>query len=572
MWPFSVTSYPQKSPQELDGEYDYIIVGGGTAGCVLARRLADDRRCTVLLVERGDTRNNFLDRFPLLSTHQFSGKKHSVVTTARFTADRDTEVIAGKGLGGTSRINGMQYTRAVPGEFNAWARAGRKGWSYDEMVPYFQRAERLWSPVQAPPNEFFFGCSAQIARAAERIGLANCKDVNDASLPTSGHYMTHQTVDQSGNRSSTYRAYLPQDFALAHKDHLHICTNTIARKVELSRTEDGSLRATGVILQATSPGAPSLHVSARKEVILACGALVTPQILMLSGIGPADHLKSLDVLVIHPMEGVGANLQDHVGAVFVTQCPLWDSIVALFVNPWSLMYQMLRFLILGDGWFRYPYMELSIFTKKSFLDQEYGQRALSDEEKDSSRSENIPDIEIMTGAICNFHAPGFNQDEGGFCMLPTVLRPASRGTVRLASSDPLDTPLYDFNYLSAPEDRAVLRAGVRLCMRLTREMRAAGYAAPDFTAPASGSDADVDAFVAAHGQSFFHFASSCRMAPVDDPAGPGVVDDALRVHGVPNLRVCDASVFPQVPAAHLQAPVIAVAEKCADMVKETGRC
>ena len=122
---------------------------GGTAGCVLARRLAEDRRCSVLLVERGDARDNFLDWFPFLSTHQLSGKKHSVVNTTRFNAERDTEIIAGKGLGGTSRINGMQYTRAVPGEFNAWAQAGRNGWSYDDMAPYFKRAEALWGPVIA---------------------------------------------------------------------------------------------------------------------------------------------------------------------------------------------------------------------------------------------------------------------------------------------------------------------------------------------------------------------------------------------------------------------------------------
>ena len=165
MWPFSV-AYPQKSPQELNEEYDYVIVGGtfinagssrrfslswmlagGTAGCVLARRLAEHRDCSVLLVERGDARDNWLDRFPLPSTHQFSDKKHSVVSTVPVVGKRTTEIAAGKGLGGTSRINGMQYTRAVPGEFNAWAQAGRRGWSYDELAPYFRRAESLWSPV-----------------------------------------------------------------------------------------------------------------------------------------------------------------------------------------------------------------------------------------------------------------------------------------------------------------------------------------------------------------------------------------------------------------------------------------
>lgn len=163
MWPFG-TPYPQRTLQQLEKEYDYVIIGGesnvvynsystlnssdtgGTAGCVLARRLAEDRNCSVLLVERGDARDNWLDRFPLLSTHQFSDRKHSVVATAEFPGNRTAEVISGKGLGGTSRINGMQYTRAVPGEFNAWSQSGRKGWSYDELTPYFRKAEGFWNP------------------------------------------------------------------------------------------------------------------------------------------------------------------------------------------------------------------------------------------------------------------------------------------------------------------------------------------------------------------------------------------------------------------------------------------
>lgn len=153
-------------------------------------------------------------------------------------------------------------------------------------------------------------------------------------------------------------------------------------------------------------------------------------------------------------------------------------------------------------------------------------------------------------------------------MLATHLHPASRGTVRLRSSDPLDTPLVNLNFLSAPGDINVLRTAIRLCMRIADEMRASGYPVSRVSAPATPDDADVDAFIAEQSQSFLHYSSTCRMAPRDDPDGSGVVDDELRVHGIANLRVCDASIFPQVPAAHLQAPVVAVAEKCADMIKK----
>ena len=152
-------------------------------------------------------------------------------------------------------------------------------------------------------------------------------------------------------------------------------------------------------------------------------------------------------------------------------------------------------------------------------------------------------------------------------MLTAPLRPYSRGTLRLRSSDPWDQPVVDLQYLSNPKDRDTLRAGMRVCMRLVAEMRKTGYPVSDYKAPKSASDADLDEFTAHHSLSILHYSSTCRMAPLDDSEGPGVVDDELRVHGVANLRICDASIFPQVPAAHLQAPCVAVAEKCADMMK-----
>jgi choline dehydrogenase len=156
-------------------------------------------------------------------------------------------------------------------------------------------------------------------------------------------------------------------------------------------------------------------------------------------------------------------------------------------------------------------------------------------------------------------------------MLATLLQPTSRGTVRLRSSDPFDAPACDLQFLSTTQDRIVLRSAVRLCMRIVEEMQASGYAVSPFRAPSDLGDASVDAYIEEHSQSFFHYSSSCRMAPLDDPDGPGVVDDELRVHGIPNLRICDASVFPQVPAAHLQAPVVVVAERCADMINRSGQ-
>ncbi|EKM54670.1 uncharacterized protein PHACADRAFT_197102 [Phanerochaete carnosa HHB-10118-sp] len=303
----------------------------GTAGCVLARRLAEERNLSILLIERGDARDNWLDKTPLVSTHQFSDKKHSVVLQSRLRGDATTEIVTGKGLGGTSRINGLQYTRGVPGDYNAWAESGRQGWSYEELRPYFEKAEGHWSPVthahygksgplqvQAPPPNFKFGVSREIAHAAEKLGFAICNDVNDARLPTSGCFLLHLTTAQDGYRSSTFRAYLPKHFVLAHRENLHICTKTIACKVEVKQSATGTLRATGVILQGTKPGSSTRFVAARKEVVLCCGAITTPQLLMLRspsrlGIGPANHLQQVGVPVVHELDGVGSNLQDHMG-------------------------------------------------------------------------------------------------------------------------------------------------------------------------------------------------------------------------------------------------------------------
>lgn len=581
MWPFG-TGYPGLQLSQVQDEYDYIIVGGGTAGCVLARRLAEERKWRVLVVVRGDSRDAWLDKSPLFSTYQFSDKKHGVVLEGQMDSDSKTQVITGRGLGGTSRINGMQYTRGVPGDYNAWAESGRQGWSYNELKPYFERAEGYWSPdtqthygtkgplqVEAPPESPRFAVSTEICKAAEQLGFPTCRDVNDALLPTSGCYLLHLTTGQDGYRSSTFRAYLHKEFMKVHRDVLHICTKTIARKVEVERTASGGLRSSGVVLQEARPGAPARFVAARKEVIVCCGAVTSPQLLLLSGIGPEKHLQEIGIPLIHELEGVGSNLQDHLGTPLYFYAPLWDTWIALFLKPWWLIWQLCYYVFLGKGWLRDYYMETSIYTHTDYLDEYLRQKELDEVQRDASRPENVPDIEIMTGAVCDVFDPAHDKSKGGYVLLPTVLRPHSRGTVRLRSSDTLDPPAVDLAFLRSHTDRTLLRTAIRLCLRLVETMRVRGYATSAVCAPRSADDDAVDEFIAKHARSFTHYSSSCRMAPRGNPE-PGVVDDELRVHGIANLRVCDASVFPQIPAAHLQAPVIAVAEKCADMIKRAA--
>ncbi|EMD36672.1 hypothetical protein CERSUDRAFT_73736 [Gelatoporia subvermispora B] len=515
MWPFD-TPYPQRSSTQLRADYDYIIVGGissncppvqsslneshtgGTAGCVLARRLAEDHDATVLLVERGDAGDSFLHRCPLLSTHHWSDRKHSPVLS--------------------------QYARGTPGD--------HKG--------------SLWEQ--------------SLTHAAERLGFAPATDVNDPSLPTSGCFRIHQTLDVTGQRNSTFRAFLPKEFAMAHAQSLHICTNSIVRNIEIERDGDEELRASGVVVQNIQLGSSSIFVKAKREVVISAGALRSPQILLLSGLGPEEHLKEVGIPVIRNMPGVGSHLQDHVGVQFDFNCPMEHCTLGLIKRPLMLLTHLYKYLVHGEGWLTSSLVEACVLTRPELLDETCAQKPFAEKEKDALSPSNIPEIEIMQSAIVDPRCPEYDQSKGGLCLLVAVLRLESSGT-----------PLCTMSYLTSPRDRTVLRSGLRLAAALACQMRSLGYSLTDVHVPAGLDDAVLDAHIALWAGSYLHYSSTCRMAPEEDPRAPGVVDDELRVHGVRGLRACDASIFPDVPATHLQAPVVAVAEKCADMIKSVWK-
>lgn len=273
-----------------------------------------------------------------------------------------------------------------------------------------------------------------VVRAANKLGLSNSNDINDPELPTSGCFRVHLTVDRSGNRHSTFRAFLPKEYALDHAQNLHICTNTLVRKVEMTSAENGRLEATGATLQSndgTRAGQRPVYVKARKEVILCCGPLRTPQVLMLrqvcsfssrsspypfiiSGVGPADHLKDLGIPVVRDMSGVGSTLvspaqspdappliyrnrcqQDHIGTHVDFHCPMNHSLLALLKSFRMLIIQLWHYFIHGTGWLITPLVQLCILTQASLITDAANVRPLTAQETDSSLPENVPDIEIM---------------------------------------------------------------------------------------------------------------------------------------------------------------------------------
>ncbi|KAF8496978.1 hypothetical protein JB92DRAFT_2988461 [Gautieria morchelliformis] len=534
MWPFS-PSYTQRSVDTLEIQYDYIVVGGGTAGCVLARRLSEDTGSTVLLIEKGDAGDSWLHRVPLTSHHHWSDRKHSLVfdsaTDARL--GRAFPLICGLGLGGSTRINGGQYTCGVPAEYDAWGQDGRTGWSYADLKPYFNKSEHWIGPA---PREFHglngplhvrsfadyhYGSSERAAEAAGRMGFPCINDMHSPLEPGIGWNKMQFTIDAEGGRHSAFRAYLPDALARARSDRLHICTRAVACKIGFSKQADGAVRAENVEI-ASVDGRHVRTVTAGREIILTY----------------------------------------HIYVTTTYNCPLADSVWSMVKRPTTLLRELYYYIRHGTGWLLGTMVELEIFGLAALISVDGSPHTLSKEQTNAADAKYIPDFSVM--AVCAPSAPS----KGFLGLNAALLKPKSQGRLRLGSRDPNAHPVCDMAYLTSPEDYATLRAALRVTVRLAAEMRAVGYPLDAVHVPDTLDDAALDAFIDSRAETMFHYSSSCRMARPDDDK-PGVVDDQLLVHGISNLRIADASVLPSVPATHPQALIYAVAEKCADMILST---
>ncbi|KAJ7090820.1 GMC oxidoreductase-domain-containing protein [Mycena belliarum] len=582
MWPFS-NPYAQRAVDKVASEYDFIIVGGGNAltGCVLARRLSEGGNHTVLLVERGDAGDSWLNRTPLTSLHHWSDGKHSNVFDSATDSGlgRPFSLITGLGLGGSTQINGGQYTCGAPAEYNAWSKEGRPGWGYQDLKPYFDKSETWLGPV---PKEWHgssgplkvrsfkhyeYGSSEKAANAAGHLGFLPILDMHSPLEPSIGWNKMQFAVDANGSRQSSFRAYLPGSFVNSMTESLHVCTKAVAAKLELSRQKDGELRADSVEVHSVN-GRHVRVVKARKEIILTSGALRTPQILMLSGIGPQEHLEKMGIEVVRHAPGVGAHLQDHIWVATSYNCPLSDSMWAMFRWPQTLVAQLYKYLRHGAGWFLCTTVEVEIFGISAFVHADGKPEALSSQSKDPFDPANRPDYAVMTCGIADPRGPGIDRSKGFFGLNCALMNPKSTGRVALRSRNPMETPICEMSYLSSHQDWAALRASLRVSVALAHQMQTDGYPLDDVKVPGALDDDTLDGFIKAGVETMYHYSSSCRMAPEADSL-PGVVDHELRVHGVANLRISDASIFPSVPATHPQALIYAVAEKCADMILKT---
>jgi choline dehydrogenase-like flavoprotein len=588
MWPFS-TPYPEKKSHEVTGQaFDYVVVGGGTAGCAIAARLSEDPDVSVLVLERGAVSDHWLSRVPMLSgslARQLFPVVHQLSEPMAGCDGRRTDLWSGAVLGGASRINQMLYTRGVPGMYNEWAAMGHPGWSWRDVEPFFQRIENCVShpaadhlghsgPLHIVQHAPQFELHNHIDKAAAAVGLPIAWDVNDPSGPAAGYFYLDYTIDQNGHRHSAYRAYLPKKVAIARASRLTICTGVVASRLELDAVEG---TATGVhIRPANSAQSPSFFVKARREVIVSCGAMGSPQLLMLSGIGPQEHLSQAGVPVKADLPGVGANLSDHNGIPVMLKMPVFESFHRMESNPLWAIWQILRFLWDGSGWMKAGSTTSTIFLNTSNIDPTSStlQSGPQDSNLDGFKPENVPDLEIMVFPACAV--------VGQFSGLPLLtlytclLQPKTLGRIELASLDPEASPRVHYKMMDDPEDVATARRALRFTLNLAEKfMKSSGYQHPVelFHSPKAQlkpdwrdlSDEDLDGFVRASAQSVVHLGCSCRMAKKEDG---GVVDDELRVYGFKNLRVADASVFPKIPSAHTMAPTYVVAERCAQFIKD----
>jgi len=529
-------------------EFDYVIVGAGSAGCVLANRLTADGKHSVLLLEAGPKDTHIWIHVPLGYGKLFKEKSVNwMYQTEPEPGLNGRQVFQprGKVLGGSSSINGLLYVRGQHEDYDRWRQRGNAGWGYEDVLPYFKKAENqqrgadkyhgTGGPLPVSDWRHADPLSEAFVVAAAEVGIPTNRDFNGATQEGAGFF---QTTTRRGRRASTAFSYLRP---ARKRGNLHVETSALAQRIvfegrrarAVEYTQNGTLRT----------------ARARREILVASGAYNSPQLLQLSGVGPADLLKQHGIDVVLDAPGVGNDLQDHMQVRIVTRCAQAVTLNDTVNHPLRRVMAGVRYAALRRG----P-LTIAAGTSGAFF-------------KTSPRLAT-PDIQI--------HFLPFSTDKmgeklhsfSGFTASVCQLRPESRGSLRIKSADPAMPPEIRINYLATETDRTAFIDGVRILRKILAAPALKSYCVDELY-PGSKvvSDEDILAFCRQTGSTVYHPTSTCRMG--NDPLA--VVDQRLRVRGIAGLRVVDASVMPDLMSGNTNAPTIMIAEKASDMIVEDAR-
>ena len=535
----------------MGDSFDFVIIGAGSAGSVLASRLSEDETVTVCVLEAGPP-----DRNPYI--HIPAGFIKTLVNptvnwlfqieSSEWTAGRAIAAPQGKTLGGSSSINGHVYNRGQRMDFDAWAQLGNHSWGYADVLPYFKRSERRIGDG----DDTFHGrdgglpvtdldwrhpiCEAFVAGAIG-MGIPRNPDYNGAEQAGVGYY---QRAINRGRRVSAARAFLHPAMSRPNLD--------VRPRAQATAIRFNGRRAMGVCYRVGGAGGVEREVHVRREVILSGGALNSPKLLQLSGIGPGPLLRDLGIPVVHELAGAGENLRDHYAARMVAR-----------VKGIATINQLARGARLVGEIAKWTFGRPSVLALQPSLVHVFWK---------SDAALDAPDLQfVFTPASYKEGSVGLLDDFAGMTCGVWQQRPSSTGYVHTRSADPFDKPIIQPNYLTEEADRQVLLGGLKLARRLLSTPELGPYFdRHELPAPDQTSDQDLLDFARERGSTAFHFMGSCRMGPSSDPTA--VVDDALKVRGIDGLRIADASIMPTMPSGNTYASTLMIAEKAADMIRD----